>query len=223
LNDIFEEMFTGRRRRNHSRQAHDGSGDKVHVTALKLTLEELFIGCKKTRKVTFSGSVERTFSIEIPPGCKTGKRFKFSIPEASSEIHFVVQEKAHTFFERRGYDLHAKVEVPYTSLFSTYKFPLKHLNGKRLKITARGPFYPGKEIPVTGYGFKYTSHGEQECGDLIVKVELPFQRLVGLVLFLCFVIIALRYFGAASQANSGVVNLWGMIMMFLVYTFIAAA
>lgn len=225
MDELFEELFTGGARRRHweyqrrSREARN----TAHRTWLELTLEDLFTGCEKTRKARFNSGVERVFTMSIPKGTFPGKKFKFSVPEENCEMHFVVAQKPHETFTRKDQDLIAKVTVPFSSIFSRYTFQVKQLNGKKLKVTADGPFYPGKEIFVSDRGMHYVKDGEHKKGDLYLKVELPYQRLGGTLISLFLVGIVLAFLTSLrSSSLSKIVDLWGIIVMFLLYLFIAA-
>jgi DnaJ family protein B protein 4 len=102
--------------------------DPPHELPLRCTLEELFAGATKTRKLTrrvadaSSGRVreiEELLTIKLKPGWKAGTRITFESKGDAlqpgvvpADIIFVIAEKPHPVFRREGADLHASIAVP---------------------------------------------------------------------------------------------------------------
>lgn len=70
---------------------------------------------------------------------------------------FVVQEKAHELFTRKGTDLFLKKKITLVEALIGFEFQLKHLDGQTYNIyTARGEIISDKEKKtVRGLGMPH--------------------------------------------------------------------
>jgi DnaJ family protein B protein 4 len=121
---------------------------------LRCTLEELFAGATKTRKLTrrvASGGqggtreVEELLTIKLKPGWKAGTRITFeakgdaTVPgQVPADIVFVVTEVPHPVFRRDGADLHASVPVSLTDALGAKRLAatVPGLDGKPVRVEA---------------------------------------------------------------------------------------
>jgi DnaJ-class molecular chaperone len=117
MQDLLRQMRGGkvpRTKRSGSRRADGAFGlgpqqqqqqeRKVYERAVQCSLEDLFTGATKKLKVSLQGR-SRTYTLVIKPGCTTGAKYAFKATRGFPAITFVVQEKKHLRFERRGDDL----------------------------------------------------------------------------------------------------------------------
>lgn len=176
----------GRSQRQRQRQPRKAPASEHE---LRLTLEELFTGCRKKLKVTrqimddASGRAipaEKVLTIDVQPGWKDGTKVTFegegneepgSLP---SDIRFTVATKPHPRFTRDGDDLHTSVAVslkrvlcggpPVTTL---------GIDGKTLTVPLPDrPLNSGETVVVRGAGMPRRGKGQSGRGDLRVKVQV---------------------------------------------------
>jgi len=157
---------------------------------LPCTLEELYTGCTKRRKITrklfnpdntTQREESQTLTIEVRPGWKSGTKITFSqagdqdhpsLPP--SDIIFIVKEKPHDHFTREGNNLVLDVTLPLSAALCGAKMTMPHLSGKEISITTEGEvIYPGKEKRISGMGMPI-SKSPGSYGDLIVRFNVTF-------------------------------------------------
>jgi DnaJ family protein A protein 2 len=117
-------------------------------------------GMHNNQKITFTGMADEV------PGRETG------------DIHFVVQEKEHELFKRKGADLLIMQDISLNQALTGFSFRFKHLDGRDVIIKTR----PGKVIeselkdPETGRSMPYMmmvpKEGMPSLGNPFVKGDL---------------------------------------------------
>ncbi|KAG0378463.1 hypothetical protein BGX24_003781 [Mortierella sp. AD032] len=129
------------------------------VRALGVTLEELANGGTKRLKVNRkvrdgSGrSAEKILTIDIKPGWKAGTKIRFpnegdELPNgATQDIEFVLEEKPHDTFTRRGDDLIVDLHLTLLEALSGFSKTVKTLDGRTLPVSASSSrvVQPGQE------------------------------------------------------------------------------
>lgn len=153
---------------------------------IMFSLEDLFAGAKKKLKVkrkTFDrdGKIHREdkeLDIYVKPGLKAGSKFKFpgigdEIEGTKQDIHFVVTEKPHEAFERKGDDLVATLQITLREALTGWKRPIKTIDGKNLVVSHTGPTPPNWSEIYPSLGMVLPKDPSQR-GDMIVKVEIQF-------------------------------------------------
>jgi len=163
---------------------------------LACTLEELFSGATKQRKLTrrvwndASGSiqqVEEKLTIQIKAGWKAGTKVRFddkgdvlSPGAPAADIVFVVSETPHATFQRKGNDLVTWVPVPLADALQpggcTVAVPT--IEGRTLRVHAAGAqltggasaavVIPNEGMPITAKNAPH--HGAR--GNLLVHVDV---------------------------------------------------
>lgn len=98
-------------------------------------------------------------------------------PDAlAGDLIFVVQEKPHELFTRKGADLFIKRNVSLAEALIGFEFKLKHLDGTIYNIyTARGEIIGDKDKKVVrGLGMPFFKDNMSN-GNLIIefKIEMP--------------------------------------------------
>ena len=81
---------------------------------VSISLEEAYRGTTRViRLPAGAGGDERRLEVTIPPGADNGSRIRLRPAElGGDEVNLVVSVSPHPRFERRGADLHARVDVP---------------------------------------------------------------------------------------------------------------
>ncbi|KAJ1263032.1 hypothetical protein BS78_09G153400 [Paspalum vaginatum] len=159
---------------------------------LECTLEELCFGCSKdvryTRDVvTKNGLIakkEVTRTVRVRPGMRKGARV--TLEGAGDErpgflagdAVFVVSEKKHERFKRRGDDLVLRARVPLVSALTGWRLSFRLLGGDRFRCEFRDEVIsPGHVKVVRGGGMPVAAGGEEKSGargDLLVKFDVVF-------------------------------------------------
>jgi DnaJ-class molecular chaperone len=182
FSDFFQTFFTGGdvgggasgNARGRSRRGHDVE------QVVEIGLEEAFTGTTR-RIVSTRDGKERSFEVRIPAGVKDGARIRATgegAPGArggvSGDLYLSVRLLPHPRFERRGQDLHERVDIPITTAV---------LGGEMSVPTLTGPAVRLKVPPLTAQGrtFRLRGHGlptmgkPDERGDLyaVVHLQIP--------------------------------------------------
>ena len=163
---------------------------KIEVP-LNCTLEELYSGTTKKRKVTRrivdaasnkSMSVEETLVLPIKPGYKDGTKIVFEgkgdeLPgRPPQDVVFVIRQIPHTQFIRQGDDLIAKMMIPlHKALTAGTTVDVPSLDGRVLRVPLREVVYPGYERVVKNEGMPISKAPGQK-GNLRIKFDVRFPN-----------------------------------------------
>lgn len=163
---------------------------------LNLTLEELYTGTTKRRKVTRrivdaasgrSMPVEETLEIPVKAGWKDGTRVTFEgkgdeVPgRPPQDLVFVVRQLPHIRFTREGDDLVVRQSIPLAkALTAGSSVDVPSLDNRVLRVPLREVVTPGYERVVRGEGMP-VSKVPGGKGDLRIRfqVEFPKRQLTG--------------------------------------------
>lgn len=154
---------------------------------LELTLEELYFGATKLRKVTrrvmmADGSSEskvEMLEIAVKQGWSEGTQIRFKelgdeAPDIiPSDIVFVVKELPHPNFLREGDNLVVTCNVPLRNALCGYQTELKTLDNRTLHIVVSEVIIPGNVKTIHGEGMPLSADPRQR-GLLLVKFNIQF-------------------------------------------------
>jgi len=138
-----------------------GQGNTAKMKSERKVIEvHVDKGMHNNQKITFSGLADEV------PGRETG------------DVHFVVQEKEHELFKRKGADLLIMQDISLNQALTGFSYRFKHLDGRDVIIKTR----PGKVIeselkdPDTGRSMPYMmmvpKEGMPSLGNPFVKGDL---------------------------------------------------
>jgi DnaJ homolog subfamily B member 4 len=134
--ELLQELLNGQgvgagaRRRHRPRQGpppqhrrHDDAAAATCERPVHCTLEELYTGATKKLKVSFGnnkgGQPQKAtlYKVDIQPGYKEGTKITFPAAATSGgpKMVFVVKERPHPVYRRRGNDLVYRHRLPATS------------------------------------------------------------------------------------------------------------
>ncbi|ESQ35749.1 hypothetical protein EUTSA_v10007652mg [Eutrema salsugineum] len=156
---------------------------------LECTLEELCHGGVKNIKITrdiisdegLIKKQEETLRVNIKPGWKKGTKITFEgagsekpgyLPE---DITFVVEEKRHPLFKRRGDDLEIAVEIPLLKALTGCKLSVPLLSGESMSISVGEVIFHGFEKAIKGQGLPNAKE-EGKRGDLKITFLVNFPK-----------------------------------------------
>lgn len=198
--DPFGDMFGGGRSgMEHMFAFSDGFGGPSRrqtqarkgapiTNAVRCTLEELYTGTTKKMKISRTlldptgrrMPVSEILTINVKRGWKKGTKITFeekgdeSPGVIPSDIVFVVDEKPHDVFERRGDDLVHKRRIDLKDALCGHVVHLKHLDGRVLEIELTEVAAPDRKKIVLGDGFPNSKTGRK--GDLVIEFDIRFPR-----------------------------------------------
>ncbi len=176
-----DEMFGGMGGNSFRRQ--QSQPQKVEVP-LNITLEELYTGTTKRRKVTRSvanrGKVEETLEIHVKAGWKEGTKVTYAgrgdeVPgQPPQDLVFVLTQKPHPVFTREGDDLIVTKRISLVeALTEGNKIEVKSLDGRVLRVPLREVIRPGSERVIAGEGMPKPKYPGQK-GNLRIKFDVSF-------------------------------------------------
>lgn len=207
--DIFEQFFGTK---NIERAEHSNFGfPAYHHTSLKkrkgdlvevdlvIPLEKLYTGTTKKLKITrtdytvFPPKAETVpISVQIQPGWKGGtkithKNLGDTKPnEYTSDIVFIVREKEHPVFMRKGDDLYAQFIIDLEEALNGINKTIKCLDGNEYPIKNFKPKYSNENFVLHGKGMpvREVVDGEKKIvgnGDVIISFIVKFhdKKLIG--------------------------------------------
>jgi DnaJ-class molecular chaperone len=142
-----------------------------------LTLEEAATGA--TRRLIISGEEgERTVDVRIPAGVKDGARVRAAGEGASGskggdkgDLYLAVRLLPHRQFERRGQDLHTRIEVPIATAVVGGEVSVPTLGGAPVRLRVPELTAQGRVFRLRGHGVQAVGKPEEK-GDLYATVDL---------------------------------------------------
>jgi DnaJ family protein B protein 4 len=147
--------------------------DKNIIINLNLTLEELYTGTTKKRKITRNvynniqnpKKEEEILDIEVKPGWKSGTKIRYNNkgdvkPNIEpSDLIFIVKQIRNDNFIRNGDNLRTFINITYLQALNGIDLKLKFLNGEDVEIKLdkidKVPYthvVMGKGMPIQKYG-----------------------------------------------------------------------
>ena len=159
----FEDLF---RRSQRSRNEAPSRPQRLELD-IEVTLEEAYLGSKRTVTITQSGR-ERRIEVDIPPGVDTGSVVKVR-PSTNQDLRLKMVVEPHPDFQRLGNDLYLDVPVPLDDAALGAEVEILTLTGKvQLKIPAGSR--NGQRIRLKGKGMPKLGSPDVK-GDLLVVVR----------------------------------------------------
>jgi curved DNA-binding protein len=182
FSDFFKTFFGGggadpRGRAGRAPRSQKGRDIEHEV---ELTLEEAYHGAMRRISIKHGGHA-RSVDVRIPPGVKDGSRVRAagegesgSNGGASGDLFLRVHLRPHPVFERKGDDLHTKVQVPATTAVLGGEAQVPTISGTvRLKVPETTQ--PGQVFRLKGHGMPMVGKGEAR-GDLYATIDVQLPR-----------------------------------------------
>ena len=162
--------------------------DPAVVREVGVGLGELFTGTTKKLRVRrqvlnprdpMAATVEeeKVVEIEVRAGWKAGTKITFERMgdekpgRVAADLVFVVTEKKHERFERRGDNLLFRASVRLREALVGGEVRLKHLDERAVRVPFKGPIRPGHQQIVAGEGMPVAKTPGKR-GDLIVEFDV---------------------------------------------------
>lgn len=182
--DLFREFFSGFA---HPHSSGGFTAKSVISFDVACTLDELYCGVKKKfnvkrRSTTLNRPKETTIEVEIEPGWREGNKVVFEgqgdevgSTGVAQDIQFVIREKPHPKFRRKGVHLFTSVTVPLVDALCGCELEVDMFGKKQVKVkTEEGAVVrPGFKMLIPGEGMPNPQLGRPN-GDLIVEFDVSF-------------------------------------------------
>ena len=181
FSNIFGQSRGGRRRREPVK-------DDPITAKVMVTLEELYTGCLKKRKITKNIINENTgmqkqetkvLDVNIPKGVKDGCKFIFQeegdqkpghIP---ADIVFVTETKPHNIYTRDGDDLKTRLSITLLEALTGFDVNLQFLDGSYIHQHFDGISGPNTRKVIQGKGMPIRKY-EGTYGNLIIEFDIKY-------------------------------------------------
>jgi len=155
---------------------------------LPCSLEELYKGSRRKMVISrivpdeSSGqpkTVEEILKIDIKPGWKMGTRITF--PEKGNQetgmvpgdLVFVVDEKPHAVFKRKGNDLVVNKRISLLEALIGKTLELVTLDGRKITVPVTDIVRPGHEVVIPDEGMPISKEPGKK-GNLRIKFDVKF-------------------------------------------------
>jgi DnaJ-class molecular chaperone len=167
LEELLREMMTGK---GTLGSGAGGSSFRPkpssYTRPLRCSLEELFGGA--TKKLKVRGGTSKVYKIKLKPGWKEGTKVKFSATRNLPAITFVVKEKKHALFQRRGDDLIYRCQLEQPSRQTPLHLDIMLLDGTKWSRTIPVSYLrAGQSLTIPDHGMPIKGGPEQ--GNLIIE------------------------------------------------------
>ncbi len=183
--DFFNSIFGGAAGRGGSASGFRAQTGPVKgrdaEAPVQVTLEEAFSGAKRVLELATEPGKIRRIEISIPVGVSNGDRVRLaglgspgSNGGPAGDLYLLVEVLPHVFFERKGADLYAKINVPLASALLGGEVPVPTIKGGRLALKIAPNSQNGSVVKLRNQGMPKRT-GSEERGDLYVtiQVQLP--------------------------------------------------
>jgi curved DNA-binding protein len=182
FSDFFESLFGGARhggvRTTGSRRAPRPRAGIDLEQPVEVTLEEAY--CGTTRLVAMATKPDgqpRRLEVTIPPGVDNGSRVRVAGQGQpginggpAGDLHLVVEVLPHARFERRGDDLHIRVDAPLTVMLLGGEIHVPTVDGRSLALTIPTASQDGRLFRLRSQGMPRLGRPELH-GDLYADVH----------------------------------------------------
>lgn len=156
------------------------------------SLEELYQGCTKKMKITrrrlnpdgrTTTTEERVMTVNVRPGWKANTKITFpgegdeSADAPAADVQFVLKEKPHPRFSRRGNDLVFKATLSLADALCGSTVYVSTLDGRTLPIAVNDVVKPGSSKTVAGEGMPLSKNPAKK-GNLVIEFDLVFPATI---------------------------------------------
>jgi curved DNA-binding protein len=187
FSDFFHTFFGGqvdpadagrRGRAARARASRPGHDVESEIT---LTLEEAFHGTTRQLSIKTDGHA-RTVPVRIPAGVTDGSRVRVSGEgeggaggARAGDLYLRIRLSPHARFERKGHDLHARVQVPLTTAVLGGEVDVATLGGRSLRLRIPPTTQNGQVFRLKGHGMPSVGKTD-DVGDLYATVDVDLPR-----------------------------------------------
>ncbi|HEX2914174.1 MAG TPA: J domain-containing protein [Chloroflexia bacterium] len=146
---------------------------------VQVTLEEAFNGAKRMLELSGGpGKPNRRVEVTIPSGVDDGARVRLAGLGSpgygggpAGDLYLLVEVLPHSYFERKGADLYAKISVPLATAILGGEVTIPTIKGGRLALKVPANSQNGSQIRLRGQGMPVRTNST-ERGDLYAQVNV---------------------------------------------------
>jgi curved DNA-binding protein len=145
---------------------------------VQVSLEEAFQGAKRMLELAVEPGKTKRVEVSIPAGVNDGDRVRLAGLGSpgynggpAGDLYLLVEVLPHVFFERKGADLYAKINVPLTTALLGGEVPVPTIKGGRLALKIAPNTQNGNQVKLRNQGMPRRT-GSDERGDLYVQVQV---------------------------------------------------
>jgi DnaJ-class molecular chaperone len=180
--DFFNSIFGGAAGRSSrgggfQAQARPAKGRDAEYP-VQVILEEAFNGAKRVLELAVEPGKTKRVEVSIPAGVSDGDRVRLAGLGSpgynggpAGDLYLAVEVLPHVFFERKGADLYAKINVPLTTALLGGEVPVPTIKGGRLALKIAPNTQNGNQVKLRNQGMPRRA-GSDERGDLYVQVQV---------------------------------------------------
>jgi len=186
FSDFFQTFFGGAAPEGAGRSARQGRGARTRrgrdvEQDLELTLEDAFHGATRRFAIKHEGHT-RSVDVRIPAGVNDGSRVRVTGEgehgaggASAGDLYLRVHLLPHPRFERRGRDLHVRVQVPVTTAVLGGEAEVPSIDGKHLRLKVPSATQNGQVLRLKGHGMPAVGR-QEDRGDLYASVDVRLPR-----------------------------------------------
>ena len=187
FSDFFHTFFGGQvdpedaGRRGRAARARASRHGRDVESEITLSLEEAFQGTTRQLSIKTEGHA-RTVPVRIPAGVTDGSRVRVSGEgehgtggAQSGDLYLRIRLSAHPRFERKGRDLHTRVQVPLTTAVLGGEVDVTTLGGRALRLRIPPTTQNGQVFRLKGHGMPAVGKPD-DVGDLYATVDVDLPR-----------------------------------------------
>ncbi|MGE5400773.1 MAG: DnaJ C-terminal domain-containing protein [Ignavibacteriales bacterium] len=144
---------------------------------LNISLEEAHNGAEK--QFTVDG---RTIRVKITPGMEEGKKLRLKNQGAQAQgggergdLYLTIHIEKHPLFERKGHNLHFKLDTDIFSAILGGKKAIRTIDGTVINLTIPAETDNGTILRLKGLGLRKPEN-PNERGDLMVEISVRIPR-----------------------------------------------
>lgn len=164
--------------------------DPVVEYPLSVSLEELYSGCTKKMKISrkvlnpdgTSSQQAKFLTVSIKCGWKAGTKITYpkegdqNMGRTPADVVFIIQEKPHTHFTRKGNDLHYTINLSlHHALCGVGSVEVPTIEGGAVNLPLNDIITPQTTMTIPGHGMPLSKEQDRR-GDLIVNFNIVFPK-----------------------------------------------
>lgn len=125
---------------------------------------------------------EEILTIKLKPGWKKGTKITFDgkgnekLGYLPADIIFLINEKRHPLFKRRGDDLEIAVQLPLVKALTGCTLSVPLLGGDKMTLSVADIVYPGYLKVIPGQGMPNPKSQDGKRGDLMITFLVNFPQ-----------------------------------------------
>ena len=151
-----------------SRRHHRPNPKRTASINVSLSLEDAYAGVKRTFRID-----GHPVDIYIPPGVQSGDTLQARV-DSTLDININVRVLPHQTFERKGNDLHTRIDVPLVTAITGGEVRVNSVGGDTINLRIPASLNSHAKLRVKGTGMNNSSG---TTGDTYYEVKIVIPEL----------------------------------------------